>query len=221
MEAALSTARQLSFDYGDMPKSDATALEKHADAVLEIQERQRKSSVENALALGAELAAAQKRLSNHGNGTFGKWVSERCGLSKRTAYYLVTLNEQVGAKDRAIVAQSFDLTALYRLLSDSCPEEAYRDALKLAKKGEKITAKRAKEIAEEYIVNSQSDDDYGDDQDLGTDFDAATAATEVRKFIKRTFSSWPKSERQFLINQLMQIAKELNDPNLLEAESIE
>lgn len=79
-----------------------------------------------------ELATAQKRLSNHGNGTFGKWCKERLGFTSRTAENLIRIYDGVPKKDYETVSKTFDVTALYCLLADTCPEDAYKDALKLA-----------------------------------------------------------------------------------------
>ncbi len=197
MTSEVST--QLAFDYGKIPSADSKALEKHAEKILTITEQQRRRTVENALKIGEELAAAQERLSNHGNGTFGKWCVERLGMSSRSAQRLILIHDQLPKKDCDTVSRLFDLGALHHLLADTTPEEAYTDAMKAAKKGETITQKRAKEIIGEYVI----------DED---EFDSATALTNLLEYIKRQFSAWPKPERKYLLNQLNQLTEELETP---------
>jgi hypothetical protein len=211
--AALST--QLAFDYGDMPASDSKALERHAETVLRIQERQRTSTIENAFKLGEELAEARNRLSNHGNGTFGKWCKERLGMSSQTARNLIAVHEGVPEKDCQTVLQSFDLTALYKLLSDTAPEEAYRDAVKLAKKGEPITSKVAKEIISSHTVEGHVDDsdeasdDAEETEPDSFDWQPADFVTATRKHVRQWIERCPSEELHYIYETLRDLAAQI------------
>lgn len=209
----VALTEQLAFDYGDMPAEDAKALERHAESVLKITERQRRSGVENALKLGEELKAAQDRLSNHGNGTFGKWCKERLGMSRDTAYRLITIHERVPEKDCCIVQQSFDLTALYKLLADTAPEEAYRDALKLAKKGTPVRAKDAKEIIAKYVVEADDSDPVPDSESESEaeadPFQPADFVMETRKYVRGWVNRCPPDDLHFVIEALRDLAEQL------------
>ncbi len=82
-------------------------------------------------------------LANHGDGTFGKWCVERCGMTTQTARNYIAVIEVFGAQKQLVcksLLQSFTAEALYYLSRDTTPEEAIRDALKLAKKGERVEA---------------------------------------------------------------------------------
>ncbi len=75
-------------------------------------------------------------LANHGDGTFGKWCKERCGIGKSTAYRYLTILDVFGDAKELVCptgGQTFDAKALEYLANDTTPEEATRDALKLAK----------------------------------------------------------------------------------------
>lgn len=89
------------------------------------------------LFLRPPLFTLPQQLTNHGNGTFGKWCKERLGISKRSAYDHLNACECFGDKDCPSLGQSFTCEALYLLSRDSTPDDAITDALKAAKKGER------------------------------------------------------------------------------------
>ncbi len=111
----------------------------HAKTVEAIQERVRRTSAEGVLKIGEELAAAQERLANNGNGTFGKWVAERLGMSRMSSSRAIQAYRTFGMGDCNKLLQSFDASALYILSAESTPEEATTKALELAEQGEQIT----------------------------------------------------------------------------------
>ncbi len=108
-------------------------------------------------------------LANHGDGTFGKWCVERCQITRATALNYMRVTEVFGSQKQLnckSLLQSFTAEALYYLSRDTTPEEATRDALKLAKKGERITLAVAKELAAKYTVGES---DGGEEYDAGSD----------------------------------------------------
>ena len=173
-------------DFGDLKAADTKALEGNATRIEKVQERVRKAGAEGVMAIGKELTAAQDRLANHGDGTFGKWAQARCGFTRQSAYRAIAAFGTF--KDCNIMLQTFDPTALYLLSADSCPEGATAEALKLAETGEKITAKRAKEIIAE--VGGDDGDDESD-----AEFDIDLAGDRATDDIRKTFSSWPQDAR--------------------------
>lgn len=104
---------QLTFDYGELAKSEVTALERHAKQVEKITERVRKTNAEAAIELGKILADAQQRLANHGNGTFEKWLKQRCGISRMSASRAMRAAECFAEKDCNKLLQTSDVSALY------------------------------------------------------------------------------------------------------------
>ena len=70
---------QLEFDYGDLPKAEVSALERHAKKIAGVVDQVRRIQALAVIAIGCELKEAQGRLANHGDGTFGKWVAARWG----------------------------------------------------------------------------------------------------------------------------------------------
>jgi len=141
---------QLSFDYeaNAIDTKEAKSLEKHAKAICDTVERVRRTTAEGVMKLGAELTAAHAKLSNHGDGTFGKWCSLRCGLTARHARNMMGVCDTF--KDREMISQSADPTALYLLSAPSCPEEATAEALERAEQGERITTKLARDIIKSH-----------------------------------------------------------------------
>lgn len=213
---------QLAFDYGELPQQDVKALEKHAIAVLAINERQRKTTADNILKLGKELADAQKRLSHRGNGTFGKWCVERCGISRMTAHNAITAFGVFGGANCKTVLQSFDATALYLLSAETCPEDATKDAINAAKRGEVITKKAALEFIEKYTADSDDelsgdlDGDYAieeiDDAEPSTaddDFDPTTFLLSVQREARRWYRRCSKNDIDLMQDMLRAVIDEL------------
>lgn len=140
------------FDYTGIVPDDVAALERHAVTIDSVGPVVRKTESDGILVIGRELKAAQDRLANHHDGTFNKWVEQRCGFSKRTAYNAISAYTTFGC---ATVAQLFDARALYLLSAESTPEAATEEALRLANEGEVITHKRAKAIVDQYPTNTK------------------------------------------------------------------
>ena len=95
--------------------------------------------------VGRQLQVAHDALANHGDGVFGKWCKERCGMSDRTARNYMGVVEAFGSQkqlDPERLSESFTAESLYYLSRDTTPEEAIKDALKEAKKGQRITLTR-------------------------------------------------------------------------------
>jgi N6-adenosine-specific RNA methylase IME4 len=135
------------FDYGNLPAADAKALEEHAAMV-----RSRQGGiVENMLIIGEELKAAQRLLANNKTGVFNKWIAERCGFTRQSAYKAIAAYNAFGYCKPELQYQ-FDVSSLYLLSADCCPEPATKKALRLAEKGERITKKRAKELIEAHTI---------------------------------------------------------------------
>ena len=86
------------FDYGDLAAPDATALEKHAKRIDDIQVKTRRIAAEAVIAVGKELKAAHERLAGKGReGLFRPWV-QRCGFSHTSAYKAVAAYDTFGGE---------------------------------------------------------------------------------------------------------------------------
>ena len=100
----------------------------------------------NIMEIGKHLTEARSVLAKKGNGTFIKWVEERCGFSGRTAQNMLNVYREFGECEK--FSSSFDDSALYLLAAPSAPAGAKDAALELAAGGERVTHKRAKELVE-------------------------------------------------------------------------
>jgi len=89
-------------------------------------------TAEGVLQIGKELAAAQKRLANHGNGTFGKWAQDRCGISRDLAYKCISVHKTFGPLGLSKISTNFSASSLYLLAKQTCPKEATKEAIELA-----------------------------------------------------------------------------------------
>lgn len=169
-------SRTFDYDAAEISKSDAKSLERHAAAIVATQDRVRRLTVEGVMEVGAELAAARDELSNHGNGTFGKWCKQRCGITSQTARNAIRVFEQFA--DSKTVLQSFDVSALYLLSSESCPEDAVSEAMERAGAGEHITQKSVREILRASCPNQPETDEPETDEFDADEFDADEPETD-------------------------------------------
>ena len=100
---------------------------------------------------GDWLGRANGLLANHGDGTFWKWVSDNCQLGKsQGSRYMRAARAVPVHNDRAIVAQTFDMTALWELTKPDAPPKAIKKAISAANGGKRIHRKDA-----ERLVNAQ------------------------------------------------------------------
>ena len=150
------------FVYADLDISgnDESYIEARAKRIDEAKQ----SAIKSILDIGENLAEVQKKLANHGNGVFNKWIEQRCGFTRQSAYRYIGVHETFGNCNT--VLQTCDARALYRLSSVSCPEAATKKAIRLAQKGEQISDSRAKEIIEEFTVEAEEDEDEVDPDDF-------------------------------------------------------
>ena len=151
------------FSYEGFSQRDVTALRRHATKVIAINLGARQSMLKCMWDLGNELHGAQARLAHQGDGTFNRWCRMCCEVSIRSAYRAIAIYRRIPRKDCDSVAQTFQLTAVYKLTADSVPDSAIQVALRLAREGEVITCKRAKEIIESMTVQSDAVSAPGDE----------------------------------------------------------
>ena len=90
----------------------------------------------------------------------------------------------------------FDASALYLLSADSTPEAATKKALRLAKAGEYISHKRAKEIKKDYV------------EDEKKEFVLAAAEDRLRDTVRKQLEKWPIEELHNAIQWLRYMAND-------------
>lgn len=128
-------------------------IEGHARVIDSLKAR----GIETILKIGEHLAAVHELLAGNGrDGAFGPWIRERCGFSTRSGYNYIGAFETFGNKCET-VSHLFDARAVYVLSADSCPEKAVAEALRKAKKGQKITAKLAAELKRKHTPTPDDD----------------------------------------------------------------
>jgi hypothetical protein len=131
----------------------AEVVEEHALGIEEWQSRKRRGDVQAALGIGEELAQAQAKLANHGNGTFGEWYKHRLHLSETQVRRYLGVYRRF--KDHATLAESFALTALYEFAPAGVPEKALEDALAVARDGGIVERWRAR-----FFIGEARDDEH-------------------------------------------------------------
>lgn len=133
-----------SFDYSCVDADTASKLRYFEGALLTAD----KAHITAIMKVGELLAGARKELEAHPEQTFRAWIAATRPYSIRTAYNYLNAWQYFGSC--ATVAR-IEPGAMYVLANS---ERARSKALKLTKKGETITQKRAKELVAEF-----SDDD--------------------------------------------------------------
>ena len=94
------------------------------------------------LAAGEALAEAQDLLANHAGGSFGKWVTDKCSMSRRQAYRLIGLWDTWGGCDT--VAQLADIDALRKMAG--APDGTVKKAIELMEDGQHLDLAPAKTL---------------------------------------------------------------------------
>jgi hypothetical protein len=201
---AVST--QLEFDYAanEIAAGDARSLEKHAKAICETKERVRKITAEAVLKIGSEFASAHKRLSHHGDGTFGKWCKDRCGVTHQHALRSIAAYETFGSSEHCV--QMFDATSLYLLSAPACPEDATKEALKSAEDGVPVPAKLARDIIKSHSPDADDEDNEPED---AFEWQPVECLSSIRNEVKRWLNVCPADERRFILETLQDIAAQI------------
>ena len=196
------------YDLLGIDADDAKHLEKHAQKIEHAAAVIRKATVDAIMRIGEELSIARDRLANHKNGTFRRWVQQRCGLSNGTITNILAAYEQFAdSKYLPTVGKYVDASAVYLLSSNSCPEEVFDEAMQRAESGEHITQKVVREMIRASAPNDEPDaDNAGDDNRC---WNAADCLLSVRREVMRWKSVCPKKEIRELADMLRQIAAEI------------
>lgn len=189
--------------FDNLPKPTIRKLESCAAKI----ERLRAKGVELIFAMGRELKIAHDELSNHGDGCFGKWCKERCGISKSTAFdYLNAVDVFEGRLSAG--RTNFDAKALYLLARDSTPQDAIDKAIEAAEKGERITLAKAKEIVSAVVIDVEPTaitETAVLDEDS---FNLPEAISNLRELFAGEAEDWPASMREELVHFWKQVASE-------------
>ncbi len=167
------TTSLATFAYGDLEQSASGRLEVLAADIRSSQELVRRTTAESVLKMGELVAEAHDLLAGSGrDGLFRPWVQERCGFTPMTAYRLVKAYETFNKHNT--VLHFFEPTAMYVLSDESCPEDATKEAIRLAKKGEAITAKKARELKAKHTEHDDpplGDDEPAPEEDTPEDYE--------------------------------------------------
>lgn len=109
-------AETVTFDYSTVDADTAEFLQEKASKITEIR-------LKSVLAIGKELKAAQDKLANNKNGTFGAWASS-IGISRQTAYnYINGYDFIVKNFDNIEAAEDLSPSLLFAAAKKDAPQE--------------------------------------------------------------------------------------------------
>ena len=115
-EIDTKTAETVTFDYSTVDADTAEFLQEKASNITEIR-------LKSVLAIGKELKAAQDKLANNKNGTFGAWASS-IGISRQTAYnYINGYDFIVKNFDNIEAAEDLSPSLLFAAAKKDAPQE--------------------------------------------------------------------------------------------------
>ncbi|MGA2065809.1 MAG: hypothetical protein ABSG86_12610 [Thermoguttaceae bacterium] len=189
------------FQYTDLPAADVQTLEAQADVVAQVSEQARRMAAEAVLRVGKALSEVHTLLAGRGrDGMFRPWCRDRCGFSHVTAYKSITAFKTFGKCKPGL--HLFEVKALYLLSAESCPEDAAKEAIRRAKKGEQITAKVAREIKAKH----EPKEDEGKSKKRTMRF--GPAADEIRAAVESAWNHLSDTDRQKIPYLLTELAQE-------------
>lgn len=138
-----------SFDYNQIEDKDVRGKLVYFSGQLR---KEREAASANVIAQGKLLHEANELLADHRDGLFQRWLDDEFDMSKSTAYRMMSAYRIF---DGCPTVGQLEVSAMYALASDQCPENATKEALKLANRGERISQKRAKQLIAKYTVEAE------------------------------------------------------------------
>ncbi len=186
------------FRYEGLDEPAQAELEQLATVIVDTTERTCRANVEALMQIGKALAEAHDLLAGKGReGMFGPWIDRCCNISRSSAY---KAKDVYMAFNKCPHVDTFEMQALYLLSAPSCPEAATKDALKLAKKGEKLTAKMARQIIAEHTPEEPK-----------APVAFSVAAVQIRKTVEKAKEQMTDDGRRCLQPFLSSLAMEFAD----------
>ncbi len=125
------------FDYATLGAEDATALHEVAAQISRLE----KDSIKARLKIGYLLTQARGIL---GSRPFRIWASTECGVSPSSATLLIRCHKRFG---HLSCADQFSAMAMLVLCKRECPESAFRECVRLAMAGTRISDSVARQVA--------------------------------------------------------------------------
>jgi hypothetical protein len=137
----LSTPASQGFDYTTLEAETRIVIQQRTSEIKSLMRR----TGQDIINIGQKLVEVKEQL---GHGQFRNWLKAEFDWSVRTAARFM----QVATKFKCAKLAHFDIaaSALYLLAEPSTPNEAYEEALELAKQGENITHAKAKDIVNQH-----------------------------------------------------------------------
>jgi hypothetical protein len=172
--------------------------------------RAKAKTVEAIFEIGEQLQIAHDELAHHGDGHFGRWARQACGMSRSAAYDAMNVIAVFGAH-RSLVCppggQTFDVKALAYMSRATTPSPAVMDALQLAAQGERVTLARAKKLVAKYTVE-QATGDF-EKQRPTTEAQQENFESAVREVANRWWELCSPEERISIPDLLRRVADEM------------
>ncbi|HTQ37659.1 MAG TPA: hypothetical protein VMJ32_01450 [Pirellulales bacterium] len=109
-------------------------------------------TIESMLEIWRLLKKVHDLLAKRGNGVFEKWVKEHCPFTPACARNYLRAERTFGSIDPKSLCGSFTLEAMYYLNREATPKPAFTAALRLCKKGKRVTLAEAKRIVAKYTL---------------------------------------------------------------------
>ncbi|WP_036489096.1 DUF3102 domain-containing protein [Myxosarcina sp. GI1] len=171
-----SSALDVGFDYGELDASLILHLKEEATEIKGLI----RNTIESTLEAGKRLTEV-KRLLPHGK--FREWVEKETGFHYTSIAQFMRLWETFGNRRADIVNSGLNVTILYRLASDSVPEDFRQRVIKLSSSGKKISVKKLKQMRQVYdegIAQKENESQEEVTVNVNTSADIDTTKTDKK-----------------------------------------
>ncbi len=142
-DSSLVSRRQKAFDYSSLDDETLSFLQSRTEEIRRLLRRTSQDIVD----IGNYLIEVKERLAY---GQFYKWLEAEFHWSYVSASRFMGVAEKFGSSSFNVKELAILPTALYELLPPSVPEEAIAEVFEVAKSGQVVGRKIAKEIKDKY-----------------------------------------------------------------------
>ena len=142
-DSSLALRKQKAFDYSSLDDETLSFLQSRTEEIRRLLRRTSQDIVD----IGNYLIEVKERLEY---GQFYKWLDAEFHWSYASASRFMGVAEKFGSSSFNVQELAILPTALYELLPPSVPEEAIAEVFELAKSGQVVGQKIAKEIKDKY-----------------------------------------------------------------------
>ena len=192
------------FDYENLKQAERAVAKEQAEKIHDIL----CSSTRMVIEIGKRLNKVYEKI---GHRYFQGWLNSEFRWTQSVASNYMQVAKKFG---RMKCVEQFQVSALYALVRKNVPEKVLKEAFKLARSGELITLKRAKELIYKHMPRLSESDTRSERpvlqmMKLPTDFESLKTEFDLFSTQMKTLAvRMPKEEREILRSEERRVGKE-------------